>query len=303
MSTDRSSRFGFAPAHDVPVPYLERTRNWYQGLGYGPAYEWAHYADVPFHRLAKPLSQCRLAIVTTAAAYQPGKGDQGPGAPYNPAAKFYRVYSSSTAGEPDLRISHVAIDRKHTTAEDSAAYFPLAALHQSAADGRIASVAGRFHGLPTNRSHRTTLEVDCPEIVARCRQDEVDAVLLVPNCPICHQSVSLAARMLEENRIATVIMGCAKDIVEYVGVPRFLFSDFPLGNAAGRPKDRGSQASTLDLALALLEDAPAPRHSPIAADLGRRRGLEARLLQYRATGACGNRATPRGIRRTEEHGP
>ena len=32
-------------------------------------------------------------------------------------------------------------------------------------------------------------------------------------------------------------MGCAKDIVEHVGVPRFLFSDFPLGNAAGRPED------------------------------------------------------------------
>src|SRR5262247_1800948 len=54
-------------------------------------------------------------------------------------------------------------------------------------------------------------------------------------------------------------MGCAKDIVEYCGVPRFLFSDFPLGNAAGRPKDPESQASTLELALRVLESAPAPR--------------------------------------------
>jgi hypothetical protein len=65
--------------------------------------------------------------------------------------------------------------------------------------------------------------------------------------------------MLERNGISTVIMGCAKDIVEYVGVPRFLFSDFPLGNAAGRPNDPASQAFTLDLALSLLENAPAPR--------------------------------------------
>jgi hypothetical protein len=71
--------------------------------------------------------------------------------------------------------------------------------------------------------------------------------------------VSLAARHLEENGIATVIMGCAKDIVEFVGVPRFLFSDFPLGNAAGRPKDPQSQALTLELALRLLEMAPAAR--------------------------------------------
>jgi D-proline reductase (dithiol) PrdB len=42
-------------------------------------------------------------------------------------------------------------------------------------------------------------------------------------------------------------------------VPRFLFSDFPLGNAAGRPKAPESQAFTLELALRLLESAPAPR--------------------------------------------
>ena len=76
---------------------------------------------------------------------------------------------------------------------------------------------------------------------------------------MCHQTVSLAARHLEENGIATVVMSCAKDIVEYVGVPRFLFSDFPLGNPAGKPHDRESQDFTLELALRVLETAPAPR--------------------------------------------
>jgi len=71
--------------------------------------------------------------------------------------------------------------------------------------------------------------------------------------------VSLVARHLEANGIPTVIMGCAKDIVEYVGVPRFLFSDFPLGNAAGKPRDAESQRLTLELALRVLETAPGPR--------------------------------------------
>jgi hypothetical protein len=71
--------------------------------------------------------------------------------------------------------------------------------------------------------------------------------------------VSLAARHLEANGIPTVIMGCAKDIVEYCGVPRFLFSDFPLGNSAGRPFDADSQALTLEAALRVLESAPAAR--------------------------------------------
>ena len=76
---------------------------------------------------------------------------------------------------------------------------------------------------------------------------------------MCHQTVSLAARHLEANGIPTIVMGCAKDIVEYVGVPRFLFSDFPLGNPAGRPNDPQSQALTLELALRVLETAPGPR--------------------------------------------
>ena len=50
-------------------------------------------------------------------------------------------------------------------------------------------------------------------------------------------------------------MGCAKDIVEYVGVARLLFSDFPLGNPCGRPNDPDSQRTTVELALKLLETA------------------------------------------------
>ncbi|MBU0587032.1 MAG: glycine reductase [Gammaproteobacteria bacterium] len=244
---------------DAPVPYLERVREYYMALGYGEPYAWAHYDQVPFLRLQKPLAQSRIALITTAAPYQPDKGDQGPGAPYNAAAKFYAVYSGAVDQPHDLRISHVAIDRAHTTAEDLGSYFPLAALHRQAESGRIGSVAPRFHGAPTNRSQRVTLEVDVPELVQRCQADDVDAAVLVPNCPVCHQTVSLAARALETQGIATVIMGCAKDIVEYIGVPRLLFSDFPLGNAAGRPNDRASQAQTLELALSLLESAHKPR--------------------------------------------
>jgi D-proline reductase (dithiol) PrdB len=254
-----ANELGFAAAHDAPLPYLERVRDYYQALGYGAPYEWAHYAEVPFQPLTRPLRDSRVALITTAAPYRPGLGDQGPGAPYNARAKFYEVYSGDTASDPDLRIAHVAIDRQHTTAQDMASYFPLAALRRAVVARRVGSVAPRFHGLPTHRSQRATLQVDGQEIVARCRADGVDAAILLPNCPVCHQSASLVARQLEASGIATVVMGCAKDIVEWVGAPRLLFSDFPLGNAAGRPHDVASQDFTLDLAPRLLEAAPAAR--------------------------------------------
>jgi len=261
MMSEGSEGFGFAAAHDAPIPYMQRIRDYYLALGFGAPYVWAHYRQVPFQPLEVPLARARVAVITTAAPYQPDKGDQGPGAPYNAAAKFYAVYSGDAAEDHDLRISHVGIDRKHTTAADPGSYFCLPALREAARRGRIGSVGARFHGLPTNRSHRVTLGIDGPEIVARCREDGVDAAVLLPNCPVCHQSASLAARALEANGIATVVMGCAKDIVEHVGVPRLLFSDFPLGNPAGRPHDRASQQETLELALKLLETAPAARTS------------------------------------------
>jgi hypothetical protein len=243
---------------DEPIAYLQRTRDWYLALGYGNPYVWAHYAEVPFQALRKPLAESVLTLVTTAAPYQPDKGAQGPGAPYNAAAKFYVPYSGDTAQDHDLRIAHVAIDRKHTSMEDSNSWFPLPLMRRLARAGHF-RLAPRFHGAPTNRSQRHTLDVDIPLIVQRCREDGVDAALLVPNCPVCHQTLSLAARALEAAGIATVVLGCARDIVEHVGVPRLLFSDFPLGNAAGRPHDAASQAQTLALALQLLTSASGPR--------------------------------------------
>ena len=178
---DAVGGFGFAPAHDTPIPYRERIRSYYQALGYGAPYEWAHYAEVPFHRLGKPLARARVALVTTAAPYQPGQGDQGPGAPYNAGAKFYRVYSAGIDGEPDVRVSHIGIDRKHTTARDANTWFPLAQMKRLAAQGRIGELPPRFHGAPTNRSQRTTMEQDCVDLLAALREDAADAAVLVAN--------------------------------------------------------------------------------------------------------------------------
>ena len=171
---------GFAADHDAPIPYMQRTRDYYQTLGFSP-YRWAHFVDVPFAPLRVPLARARVALITTAAPFQPDVGDQGPGAPYNAAAKFYRVYSMSTATVPDLRISHVGYDRLHTTAADINTYLPLAQLQAAAAAGRIGSLAPRLHGAPTNRSHRVTLETDVPELVRRCQEDAADAAVLVPS--------------------------------------------------------------------------------------------------------------------------
>src|SRR5947199_3716498 len=259
MTAASDRPLGFAADDDAPIPYMRRTGEYYHAIGYETPYRWAHYVDAPFQPLRKPLARSRVALVTTAARFDPAKGDQGPGAKYNGGAKFYSVYDGDTSKPHDLRISHIAYDRIHTSADDSGTWFPLPQLKRLAASGLVGDVAPRFFGAPTNRSQRVTIETDAPQILARCRADAVDAAVLVPNCPVCHQTISLVARHLEAGGISTVVMGCAKDIVEHAAVPRFLFSDFPLGNSAGKPHDPASQAFTLELALRMLESAPGAR--------------------------------------------
>ena len=246
-----------APWRTAPIDYIARTRAYYEALGY-PAYRWAQHDDTPFTRLAMPLAAARLALITTAAPFDRAHGDQGPDAPYNARAKFYAVYQRPRQPPPDLRISHVAYDRVHTRAADPNTWLPIHALEHALASGRIGALAERVIGMPTDRSQSKTLERDAPDVLSACREQRVDAALLVPNCPVCHQSTSLVARHLEANGIATVVLGCARDIVALCGVARFHFSDFPLGNSAGKPFDGPSQRATLAGALDLLDTATGP---------------------------------------------
>src|SRR5213592_1772187 len=82
------------PHDDEPIRYMQRTRDWYLALGYRNPYRWAHFDDVPFTPLAKPLAQCTVALITTAA---PSNGARIPGrSVFDASAKFFRVYSGET---------------------------------------------------------------------------------------------------------------------------------------------------------------------------------------------------------------
>ena len=85
------------------------------------------------------------------------------------------IFTTATAHAHDLRISHIAYDRAHTSAADSGTWFPLQQLRLIAAEKRIGELAPRFFGAPTNRSHRVTIETDAPEILRLCEADQVDA--------------------------------------------------------------------------------------------------------------------------------
>jgi len=162
------------------IPYIERTRTYYSTLGY-PPYQWAEFDEVPFAPLSKPVADSRLALITTAAPHRSELGDQGPGAPYNASAKFFEVYTAPVDPVPDLRISHLGYDRRHSTAEDNNSWLPILRLKEAVTEGRLGALAERLVGVPTNRSQRVTTEQDAPQALKACLDQAADIALLVPS--------------------------------------------------------------------------------------------------------------------------
>ncbi len=171
------------PHPHQPIRYIDRTRAWYSALGYEP-YRWPCFTEVPFSPPVKPLSQSRLALITTAAPFRSELGDQGPGAPYNGSAKFFEVFTRPTVAisddDHDLRISHIGYDRHHTEADDRNTWLPVERLQEARAAGRIGSLTDRIYAVPTVRRQRSTIEEHAPRIAELVKADGADVALLVP---------------------------------------------------------------------------------------------------------------------------
>ena len=158
-------------AHE-PVGYMERTRRYYRALGYDGDYVWSTYEDVPFAPMTKPLGTARIALLTTASLPDLSNID---------AAGRKQVWSAETATPPaGLVTDNVAWDKDSTHTRDPESYLPIAAVDALAADGVVAGLTRRFHGVPTTYSQRMTIEQDAPEILRRVRDDGADAVILTP---------------------------------------------------------------------------------------------------------------------------
>lgn len=153
----------------TPTGYMQRTRDFYAAQGFERAYTWAHYDQTPFTRLAKPLRQSRLGIVTTAALYERKATDTRSTAcaPVDPAPE--RLWGNDLAW--DKTVTHM---------DDLGSYFPLAALRSAVDAGQLGGLTSRFYCVPTEYSQRRTLDVDAPQILSWLREDDADIALLVP---------------------------------------------------------------------------------------------------------------------------
>ncbi len=158
----------FDPSHRVFVSYIDKSREYYLARGFGNPYRWAHHQNAPFTPLAKPLSQSRVTLISTAALTRESKS-------------LMEVYAAPTEPPPvALYTDHRSWDKKATHTRDVESFLPIRRLAEFAAVGRIGSLSPRFYGVPTDFSQRRTVDTYAPSVLDLCRADGIDVVLLVP---------------------------------------------------------------------------------------------------------------------------
>ena len=162
-----------------PVRYIDRTRDYYLSQGYKKPYQWAHFEDIPFSRLSKPLSECRVALVSTSdVAVSNANGEGRDKSDELLVGNAYSIPTNTPVERLFSRQEH--FDQQETHLDDVNSYFPVTRLQEKVQQGRINSMAPRCHGVYTAYSQTKTLESDAPEVLKRCREDEVDIAVLTP---------------------------------------------------------------------------------------------------------------------------
>ena len=161
------------------VRYIDRTRDYYLSQGYEKSYAWAEYEEVPFTRLSKPLSQCKIGLLGTsevAVQFDP----QTETNPIN-EEDFRGVYAIPANTPSDKLYSRTrSFDRFATHLDDINSYYPVDRLQEAVQSGRIGSTPDRWYGAYNNYSQRKVLNEEAPKALRFCQEDGVDAVVLVP---------------------------------------------------------------------------------------------------------------------------
>jgi hypothetical protein len=230
-----------------PIRYVDFLNEKYQSLGF-PAYQWTVNETAPLTPLGKPLDACCVSILTTCGA------STVDAPPFNPDARNDLRLDAIASDTPDDRFQVHDNYYDHTDVRrDINCQFPIARLNELAAAGRIGRVAARLWSGFMGRIYIRSAVVNeaAPAFAEQLKRDGVDVLVVVPACPLDHQTAGLVARVVEESGIATVNVSTGRDLSAQVKPPRTLFVNHPMGDAFGRPFDRDGQRRILLDALEL----------------------------------------------------
>jgi D-proline reductase (dithiol) PrdB len=230
----------------------------------GSSYPFVKNRRAPFSPARRALPMLNLALISSAGAYIDGTDAFDTAAP-DGDFNFRELPSQIDAG--DLRFAARGYDPSAVKA-DVNSQLPLERLFEFESNGIIGQLNPVFWsccGFIPDAGR--LVEEMIPRLVERVERYEVQAALLIPASRLCHQTVSLIARALEQAAIPTMTLAVIQEVVESVRPPRSAFYEGKLGSVAGLPNWPEHQRRILDEALRLIEPMDQPGIQKLAVEL------------------------------------
>lgn len=227
-------------------------------------YPFVENARAPFTPQRRSLSMLNLAVISSAGAYIDGTDPFDTTAPDGDFA-FREIPTEIDPG--DLLFSARGYDPAFVQ-QDLNVQIPLARLLEFEANrviGQLNSAFWSFCGFIPDAA--LLVEVTLPKLVDRLKHYEVQAALLIPASRLCHQSVALAARAIEQAGIPTMMLSVEREVIERVHPPRAGFYQGQFGSVVGQANWPEHQRRVLDEALRWIESADQPGMNKLAVEL------------------------------------
>ena len=152
----------------MPIAYIQRTQERYAAFA---PYKWAINAEAPWTPLAKPIRDCRLAVITSGGFYLPGQE------PFVDNDTSFRVIPKDVDLR-ELKIHHHGY-RDADADRDPNCVFPMDRLRELEATGVIGELAGALSFVMVY-SHRREIQERAPKMIAALKAMGAEAALCVP---------------------------------------------------------------------------------------------------------------------------
>lgn len=213
-------------------------------------YPFVQNPHAPFTPARRATSMMNVALIVSAGAYVDGTD------PFDVTAPDGDLDLREIPSEihlRDLRFSARGYDPSFVQ-QDANVQVPLTRLFEFESNriiGQLNSVFWSFCGYIPDAS--SFVEQTVRKLVERLHRYEVQAALLIPASVLCHQSVALAARAIEQSGTPTITLAVDRDLISTVRPPRTGFYDGKLGSIVGPPNGPEHQRRVLDEALRWLE--------------------------------------------------
>lgn len=227
-------------------------------------YNFVENIYAPFTPARRALPMLNLALISSAGAYIDGTTAFDTTARDGDAT--FREIPVEVEAE-DLLYAARGYDARAVRA-DRDVQIPIERLLEYEANGVIGNLNNvwwSFNGFIPNA--RLVAEELAPRLVERLERYEVQAALLIPASRLCHQSIALLARAVEQAGIPTMMIAVERGIVESVRAPRVAFYPGEIGSVVGKPNKSHYQRRVLDEALRWIETFDQPGVRKLVVDL------------------------------------